>query len=282
LVNIEYDAVTFMQIHNNPQWCSRNSLATFFIFPLILFGATRNTSDTAWLFVVLLVVLLPMWVKLGKLAKTIQVTAEGIVINCCNRSVVQILWSDITRVEGRPYRTLAGPRLVYIYSKSMQPIPFCDSISDYQGLLVSIREHVNRQIMVPAPPTKRRDDQQARSVLVGALLIFATLGELALAIVSATAWPRFPLATLVLLFGAFAVPLITAVLFANRIVAVARSVRDMIVADTAFFCILFGLLAAKVGSSDPHLTALFISAAIISCLTGLLALYMVKRAQRPS
>lgn len=279
--SVEDDAVTDMQIHNSPRWCSRHSLATFFTFPLILFGATRNISDTAWLFIALLVVLLPPWLKLGRLAKTIQVTADGMVINCCNRSVVDIFWRDIIRVEARPYRTLAGPRLVYIYSRTAQPIPFCDSISDYHELLVSIRKHVNRDIMVPVPCARRREDQEAPSILVGVLLTFGTLGEIVLVIGSAAAWPRSPLATLGLLVGAFAIPLIPAILFADRTLAVARSVNNMIIADTALFCMFFSLLAAKIGRSDRYLTALFVSAAAISCVAGLLTLYIVKRAQKP-
>ena len=200
------------QIHNSPRWCSRNSLASFVVFPLILFLATGDVSETVFFLVVLLLVLLPIWVRLGRVAKSIEVTSEGLIINCYNNGTVHILSTDLIRAKIRPYKTLAGPRFVYIYSMAAKPVPFCDSISGYHDLLARIRQHVSLDAeQEPLAPAKEPIGWN-RGV-AGFVLLIGPLLALTLTIASAATWSSRPTAAVVLLLGAFAIPLIYAVVF---------------------------------------------------------------------
>ncbi len=62
-----------------------------------------------------------------------------------------------------------------------------------------------------------------------------------------------------------------------KFAALRMSVRKWTIAQTAFFGVLLALVAAKLESSNRHLAAVFLLAAILCCLTGAFTLRILKR-----
>jgi len=66
------------QVHENPKSCSRNRLGIFGLGSVVVLVATGSLRAAADTFAFMAVLVLPLWVWLGRIAKSIRTTSEGL------------------------------------------------------------------------------------------------------------------------------------------------------------------------------------------------------------
>jgi len=190
--------------------------------------------------------------------------------------MVHIAWANLVRTEIRP--KMSGRSDVDVYSRTARPITFYDSISGYDELMAEIRQHLNRGIeqesVACAKEPSERERRIARVVLVASwFLAFGT----SMVFPEDLLWPST--ANLALSLSVFLLFLIcAAVLSRMTFVSTVWRIRapKIVTVYTAAFAILFIVVAAQIRSSDLRLAVAFLVSAAICCVTGSLALRMLK------
>jgi hypothetical protein len=276
-----------LQTHDSPIRHHRNWVAILAIFPLILFLGTRNLSATVECVILVVLMMLPAWLWLGRDAKSIRTTSEGLDIKRYNNATVHIPWTDLVRTEIQP-PDAAGSRYVDIYSRTTRPVRFRDCISGYDDLMAEIRRHLNGDVEDAEAEwlASARKLSNWERLIGGFLVVCSIIATFALtiglghygSILDIATWPS-PMMEMALLWGEFAILLIPPVVL-SRITrmpaALRRPFRKLVTLATPVFAILFALGAAKLRTSNPHMAALFLVSGVVSCTMGVLMLRMLK------